>query len=214
MAELEATFRCPVIESYGMTEAAHQMASTPLPPRRAQAGFGRHCRRARYRHHGARRRAGSVRRRRRDRHPRAERHVGLREQSRGQPHRFRPWLVPHRDQGTMDAGGMSGSRPVEEIINRGGREDLPARVDEVLMDTRRSRKWSPSPCRTTSSARTLPRRSCSVMASMRPSARSRDSARDGSPTSRCRAHRVLPEIPKGATGKLQRIGLAAKLGLG
>jgi acyl-CoA synthetase (AMP-forming)/AMP-acid ligase II len=25
---------------------------------------------------------------------------------------------------------------------------------------------------------------------------------------------VLPEIPKGATGKLQRIGLAQKLGLG
>ncbi|TIV22693.1 MAG: AMP-dependent synthetase, partial [Mesorhizobium sp.] len=32
MAELEATFGCPVIESYGMTEAAHQMASNRLPP--------------------------------------------------------------------------------------------------------------------------------------------------------------------------------------
>ena len=32
MAELEETFRVPVIESYGMTEAAHQMASNPLPP--------------------------------------------------------------------------------------------------------------------------------------------------------------------------------------
>ena len=32
MAALEATFGCPVIESYGMTEAAHQMASNPLPP--------------------------------------------------------------------------------------------------------------------------------------------------------------------------------------
>ncbi len=32
MAELETTFGCPVIESYGMTEAAHQMASNPLPP--------------------------------------------------------------------------------------------------------------------------------------------------------------------------------------
>jgi oxalate---CoA ligase len=29
MAELEATFGCPVIEAYGMTEAAHQMASQP-----------------------------------------------------------------------------------------------------------------------------------------------------------------------------------------
>ncbi|MGI9046870.1 MAG: AMP-binding protein [Burkholderiales bacterium] len=32
MAELEAVFAAPVIEAYGMTEAAHQMASNPLPP--------------------------------------------------------------------------------------------------------------------------------------------------------------------------------------
>lgn len=32
MMKLEETFRVPVIESYGMTEAAHQMASNPLPP--------------------------------------------------------------------------------------------------------------------------------------------------------------------------------------
>ena len=41
MAELEATFGCPVIEAYGMTEATHQMASNPLPPRAAQARLGR-----------------------------------------------------------------------------------------------------------------------------------------------------------------------------
>src|SRR5437660_719015 len=38
MAELERTFRCPVIEAYGMTEAAHQMTSNPLPPRERKAG--------------------------------------------------------------------------------------------------------------------------------------------------------------------------------
>src|SRR5204862_2608385 len=32
MAELERAFQAPVIESYGMTEASHQMASNPLPP--------------------------------------------------------------------------------------------------------------------------------------------------------------------------------------
>ncbi len=32
MAGLEARFGCPVVEAYGMTEAAHQMASKPLPP--------------------------------------------------------------------------------------------------------------------------------------------------------------------------------------
>src|ERR1017187_1996684 len=32
MSELESVFNAPVIEAYGMTEATHQMASTPLPP--------------------------------------------------------------------------------------------------------------------------------------------------------------------------------------
>jgi acyl-CoA synthetase (AMP-forming)/AMP-acid ligase II len=32
MAELEKTFNVPVIEAYGMTEASHQMTSNPLPP--------------------------------------------------------------------------------------------------------------------------------------------------------------------------------------
>lgn len=31
-AELERTFRAPVLEAYAMTEAAHQMTSNPLPP--------------------------------------------------------------------------------------------------------------------------------------------------------------------------------------
>jgi acyl-CoA synthetase (AMP-forming)/AMP-acid ligase II len=32
MSDLESTFGVPVLEAYGMTEAAHQMASNPLPP--------------------------------------------------------------------------------------------------------------------------------------------------------------------------------------
>ena len=32
MKEIEKTFNCPVIESYGMTEASHQMTSNHLPP--------------------------------------------------------------------------------------------------------------------------------------------------------------------------------------
>ena len=38
MALLEETFNCPVIEAYGMTEAAHQMASNPLPPAARRPG--------------------------------------------------------------------------------------------------------------------------------------------------------------------------------
>ena len=38
MTALEEAFGVPVIEAYGMTEAAHQMASNPLPPRPRFAG--------------------------------------------------------------------------------------------------------------------------------------------------------------------------------
>ena len=38
MTALEEAFHVPVIESYGMTEAAHQMAANPLPPRPHYAG--------------------------------------------------------------------------------------------------------------------------------------------------------------------------------
>ena len=38
MHQLEKVFRAPVIEAYGMTEAAHQMASNPLPPGERFAG--------------------------------------------------------------------------------------------------------------------------------------------------------------------------------
>ena len=38
MAELEGLFKVPVIEAYGMTEAAHQISSNPLPPCKRKAG--------------------------------------------------------------------------------------------------------------------------------------------------------------------------------
>jgi acyl-CoA synthetase (AMP-forming)/AMP-acid ligase II len=38
LAQLEEIFGVPVIEAYGMTEAAHQMASNPLPPRARKPG--------------------------------------------------------------------------------------------------------------------------------------------------------------------------------
>src|SRR6185295_18869366 len=36
--DLEATLGVPVVEAYGMTEAAHQMASNPLPPGERRPG--------------------------------------------------------------------------------------------------------------------------------------------------------------------------------
>jgi len=37
MKEIEKTFNCPVIESYGMTESSHQMTSNHLPPGKRKA---------------------------------------------------------------------------------------------------------------------------------------------------------------------------------
>jgi acyl-CoA synthetase (AMP-forming)/AMP-acid ligase II len=38
MRQLESKFGAPALEAYGMTEASHQMASNPLPPRERRAG--------------------------------------------------------------------------------------------------------------------------------------------------------------------------------
>lgn len=38
MADIEEKFGVPILEAYGMTEAAHQMASNPLPPDARKAG--------------------------------------------------------------------------------------------------------------------------------------------------------------------------------
>ena len=37
--KLNSVFECPVIEAYGMTEATHQMTSNPLPPYKQKPGF-------------------------------------------------------------------------------------------------------------------------------------------------------------------------------
>ena len=77
LAALEETFRVPVLEAYGMTEAAHQMASNPLPPRDRKPGsVGAACR-TRHRRHGRRRPDPVVRGDGRDRHPWPERHRRL-----------------------------------------------------------------------------------------------------------------------------------------
>jgi len=38
MSDIEESFGVPILEAYGMTEAAHQMASNPLPPAARKAG--------------------------------------------------------------------------------------------------------------------------------------------------------------------------------
>ena len=136
MAELEATFRCPVIESYGMTEAAHQMASNPLPPRARKPGSVGIAAGPEVAIMADGRRAARRRRR------------SARSSSAG---RTSPPATRTTRRPTPTPSPTAGSTPatrarwtttaivrvtgrLKEIINRGGEKISPREVDEVLMD--------------------------------------------------------------------------------
>ena len=119
------------------------------------------------------------------------------------------------DQAVMDSEGyVTITGRLKEIINRGGEKIAPLEVDDVLMD-------HPA----VSQAVTFAMPHASLGEDVAAAIVLRDGAdagrreiRDFAAT-RLAAFKVprqivvLDEIPKGATGKLQRIGLAEKLGL-
>ena len=98
MSDLEAAFGAPVLEAYGMTEAAHQMASNPLPPAARKAGSVG----PEHRHDeiGIMDGAGNLLKageRGEVVHPRRQRHHGLREQPGSE------CLLVHRTAGSAPA---------------------------------------------------------------------------------------------------------------
>jgi acyl-CoA synthetase (AMP-forming)/AMP-acid ligase II len=135
MHDLESAFGAPVLEAYGMTEAAHQMASNPLPP-------------------GARL-PGSV-------GPGTDVGITIRDdQGREMPPGQRGEVCIHGpnviagyennpeanataffeggwfrtgDQGVLDADGyLTLVGRLKELINRGGEKISPREIDEVLL---------------------------------------------------------------------------------
>lgn len=222
MTELEAAFGCPVIESYGMTEAAHQMASSPLPPGArkpgcvglpagpevrimdqagiwvAQGGEGEIVIR------GPNVTAGY------ENNPSANAEGFPKDPDDQGGVWFRTG-----DQGRLDEDGylwITGR--IKEIINRGGEKIAPREVDEVLMD-------HPAVAQAVTFA--LPHDklgeevACAIVLADGQKTRDRE-LKDFAATRLAdfkvpRHILVVDEIPKGATGKLQRIGLAEKLGL-
>jgi acyl-CoA synthetase (AMP-forming)/AMP-acid ligase II len=120
------------------------------------------------------------------------------------------------DQGTMDAEGyLRVTGRLKEIINRGGEKISPREVDEVLMD-------HPAIAQVVTFAMPHDKLGEEVAAAV--VLREGQAATEGDIRAFCatrladfkvpRKIVILDEIPKGATGKLQRIGLAQKLGLG
>jgi oxalate---CoA ligase len=120
------------------------------------------------------------------------------------------------DQGVMDADGyVSITGRLKEIINRGGEKVSPREVDEILMD-------HPAVAQVVCFGMPHPKLGEEVAAAWccaRGQAGHRARAA-GLRRQRAADFKVpkkilfMDEIPKGATGKLQRIGLAQKLGLG
>ena len=215
IAGLEAAFGAPLIESYGMTEAAHQMASNPLPP--------------------AVRKPGTVGRA-------AGPEIGIMDESgnllpsgstgeiviRGpnvtagyennptaNAEAFTHGWFRTGDQGSIDAEGyLSITGRLKEIINRGGEKISPREVDEVLMD-------HPAVAQVVTFA--IPHDKLgedvgAVVVLREGNAATEKELREfvGRRLADYKVPRkilFMDEIPKGATGKLQRIGLAQKLGL-
>jgi acyl-CoA synthetase (AMP-forming)/AMP-acid ligase II len=215
MAELENTFAAPVIEAYGMTEAAHQMASNPLPPAVRKAGtvgiaagpeVGIMSLEGEILKNGE---VGEIVIRGQNVTKGYENNPKANEEN------FTNGWFRTGDQGVLDAEGyVSITGRLKEIINRGGEKISPREVDEVLMD-------HPAIQQCVTFAMPHPKLGEEVAAAVvlkeGMTADEKDirtfTALHLADFKVPRKVLILDEIPKGATGKLQRIGLAEKLGL-
>jgi acyl-CoA synthetase (AMP-forming)/AMP-acid ligase II len=216
LAELEQAFNAPVLESYGMTEASHQMTSNPLPPRPHKPGtvgvaagpevaiigedgklLGPNM-------------TGEVV----IRGPNVTN--GYENNPKANAEGFTNGWFRTGDEGVIDAEGyLSITGRLKEIINRGGEKISPREVDEVLMD-------HPAVQQVVTFAMPHAKLGEDVAAAvvLREGKNADEKEIREFAAKRLADFKVprkiliLEEIPKGATGKLQRIGLAQKLGLG
>jgi acyl-CoA synthetase (AMP-forming)/AMP-acid ligase II len=137
MRDLERAFGAPVLEAYGMTEAAHQMASNPLPPAARKSGSvgrgtgvqisimdanGRHLRpgeRGEVVIKGA-----NVTR-------------GYENNPDADAQSFTDGWFRTGDQGLLDEDGyLTLMGRIKELIIRGGEKISPREIDEVLLEHR------------------------------------------------------------------------------
>ena len=215
MGELERVFGAPVLEAYGMTEAAHQICSNPLPPRVRQPGSvgvaagpevaimdeAGHLLPAGERGEivirGRNVTAGY------ERNPEANRQAFC-----------RGWFRSG-DQGRLDEEGyLFITGRLKEIINRGGEKISPREIDEVLLG-------HPAVAQALSFALPHPQlgEEVGVAVVLREQAEASEEELQAFVAKRLADFKVprqvvfLEELPKGATGKPQRIGLAERLGL-
>jgi acyl-CoA synthetase (AMP-forming)/AMP-acid ligase II len=215
MAELEETFGAPMVEAYGMTEASHQMAVNPLPPearKPGSVGRGVGVEVAIMDEPGALQPQGGT----------GEVVIkggnvtgGYESNPEANAGAFTDGWFRTGDQGYLDEDGylfLTGR--LKEIINRGGEKVSPREVDEVLLE-------HPAVAQAVAFALPHDRLGEEVAAAIvlaeghEASERElRDYAGERlAPFKVPRKWVFVDEVPKGPTGKLQRIGLAEQLGL-
>lgn len=215
MAELERVFGAPAIESYGMTEAAHQVASNPLPPLLRKPGSVGKAAGPQIAILDA---EGNVLESGETgeiviRGPNVTPGYGHNPEA-NQRAFTRGWFRTG-DRGFLDQGGylfLSGR--TKEMINRGGEKISPREIDEALMD-------HPAVAQALAFALPDPKLGEEVAAAVvvRENAAATELELREFAARRLADFKVprrivfLAEIPKGPTGKPQRIGLAAKLGV-
>ena len=215
IAELEQVFGAPLIEAYGMTEATHQMASNPMPPavrKPGKVGIAAGPEIAIMDNDGAllpRGGTGEIVIRG------ANVTAGYENNPKANEEAFESGWFRTGDQGVMDDEGyISITGRLKEIINRGGEKVSPREVDEILMDHAAVAQvvcfGMPHP--------KLGEEVAAVVV-LREGQQVTERELQAFVSSRAAEYKVpkkilfMDEIPKGATGKLQRIGLAAKLGI-
>ena len=216
LRDLETTFSTPVVEAYAMTEAAHQMCSNPLPPKTRKAGtvgpaagpdvrisdperleFCGTGREGEVVIQGANVTAGYV------------------NNAEANEKNFSNGWFRTGDLGIMDTEGyVKITGRLKELINRGGEKIAPLEVDEVLLD-------HPSVAQACTFAIPHAKLGEDVGAIVVLAEGQEGNVSDIQSYARERlaAFKVprtiifKDEIPKGATGKVQRIGMAARIGL-
>ncbi len=215
MAELEEAFQVPVIEAYGMTEAAHQVASNRLGPGGRLPGSVGWATGVEIAILGE---GGEIL------PPGMSGEVAIRGESVIRGYLDNPeanksafcdgWFRTG-DQGRLDEDGrlfLNGR--LKEIINRGGEKISPREIDEVLL-------MHPGVAQAVAFAiphRTLGEEVGAAVvlkpgAAVSPQALRQFASEHLAEFKVPRVIRLVDEIPKGPTGKLQRIGLAAALGI-
>jgi len=215
IAELERVFGVPVIEAYGMTEATHQMASNPMPPATRKPGTvgpsgGPEIRIVDETGNTVPRGAtGEIVIKGRNVMTAYENNPKANADA------FYDGWFRTGDQGVMDEDGyVSITGRLKEIINRGGEKISPREVDEIIMEHPAVHQ-----CVTFAMPHEMLGEDVAAAIVLRQGASASDkelrdfAAGRLAPFKVPRKILILSEIPVGATGKLQRIGLAQKLGL-